>query len=126
MSSEEVQIKETPKVVRKRKQQRSGFEAIRVKKSTAKIIKDHIKTLNKKEYGAKIVIDDLIIKLLEFARSEVLLEIQEKSLTNEDKLERTYQLYKLENPEVSKDEFLGILISKVPLSNQRDYREFSS
>lgn len=112
------QIKEPPKVIRKRKQQRNSLEAIRVRKATAKKIKDFIKELNKKEFGTKIIIDDLIKKLLTFVNQEVLLEIQEESLSNEDKLERTYQQYKKENPSVSKDEFLGILISKVPLQNQ--------
>tara|TARA_Y100000590_G_C15627280_1_gene979850 strand:+ start:262 stop:633 length:372 start_codon:yes stop_codon:yes gene_type:complete len=112
------QIKEPPKVVRKRKQQRNALEAIRVRKATAKKIKEFIKELNKKDFGAKIVIDDLIKKLLTFVNQDVLFEIQEESLSNEDKLERTYQQYKKENPDVSKDEFLGILISKVPLQNQ--------
>ena len=62
---------------------------------------------NKKEGGRTIKIDPIIKLALSLIEPKHIKDIQEASLTNQDRLEIEYQAYIAKNGMISKDEYLG-------------------
>jgi hypothetical protein len=94
------------------KKSKSNTTPIRVLKTTAKTLKGIVQKLNKKPLGKKIRVDDLILKSLSLLEDEHFEEIKNSTLTNADRLEMKYQEYCRVNGPVSKDEFLGKLLTE--------------
>ncbi|MBN22044.1 MAG: hypothetical protein CL678_12255 [Bdellovibrionaceae bacterium] len=87
---------------------------IRVKKTTAKKIKSMLQKINRKPFGRKVRVDDLLdlsLSLIEEAHLKVL---QDASLSNADKLEMQFRDYCKSKGPVTKDEFIGLLMSGSP------------
>lgn len=101
----------TPTLKLKTNKNLTGTEAIRVKKETKKKIQSLLLTINKKDFGQKVKIDDLICVALNLLTKEHHTKLQELSFTNKDRLEMQFKEYQLSNEKVSKDEFIGLLLS---------------
>lgn len=107
---ENVQRSEEKKTTSKAKP-KVNTTPIRVLKTTAKRIKGMVQKANKKPFGKKIRVDDILEKALSLIGENHLEEIKEASLTNADKLEMQFREYCRQNGNVSKDEFLGKLLN---------------
>lgn len=101
----------TPTLKLKTNKNLTGTEAIRVKKETKKKIQSLLLTINKKDFGRKVKSDDLICVALNLLTKEHHTKLQESSFTNKDRLEMQFKEYQLSDEKVSKDEFIGLLLS---------------
>jgi hypothetical protein len=86
--------------------------ALRVKRETKRLLQAELTKINKKTYGRNVRVDALIIRMLGYLSEADTLFLQEESLTNADRLEKEYQNYLKSNPKTSKDEFIGMLLSR--------------
>ena len=57
--------------------------------------------------GKRIKADHIILKALSLLKQEHINDLQEESLSNKDKLERSYKNYCKKFGTISKDEFIG-------------------
>ena len=87
------------------------FSSLRVKKGTKDNALKILETINKKDFGRKVSIDNLVTKALENVTKEDIELLQRKSLRNKDRQEIIYQLYCKKVKKISEDEFIGFFIS---------------
>ena len=73
--------------------------------------------INRKSYGRRIKINDLIMKYVELTSPEVIKELQDSSLSHTDRVEIEYKEYVTKNGYISKDEFFGKLLTKFKDTN---------
>lgn len=88
---------------------------IRVKRETRKKILQELAKANKKDFGRKVRADDLIALALSFVRAEHIEQLQESTLSNADRLDQRYKEFVAKHGHVSKDVFLGKLLSGEPV-----------
>jgi hypothetical protein len=81
--------------------------AIRVRKETRKRVLAELAKVNKKDFGKKVHMDELIVLAVSRITPEDVLSLQEQSLSHADRLERDYRAYVAENGHISKDIYLG-------------------
>ena len=74
--------------------------------------------INRKSYGRRIKINDLILKYVELTSPEVIKELQDSSLSHTDRVEIEYKEYVSKNGYISKDEFFGKLLTKFKGENR--------
>ncbi len=91
---------------------RLSTTSIRVNKNTARKVRTLVNRLNKKTLGRKLKFDDYLEKVFDLMGDDILKEIQESSLTNSDKLELSFKDYCRNHGIISKDEYLGMLLSQ--------------
>lgn len=84
---------------------------IRVKRETKKWVLAELAKLNKKDFGRKIRCDDLISLAMSLVKDHHLKELQNTSLSNADRLELQYREYVKKHGPLTKDEFLGVILS---------------
>lgn len=94
----------------KAKQRKCSTVPIRIKKQTAKEVKLTLQKANKKNIGRRLKADDLISKLLTLLEDKHIEEIIQATLSNSDRLELSYQKYCKQNKQITKDEYLGMLL----------------
>ncbi len=87
------------------------FSSLRVKKGTKDNALKILETINKKDFGRKVSIDNLVTKALENVTKEDIELLQRKSLRNKDRQAIIYQLYCKKVKKISEDEFIGFFIS---------------
>lgn len=87
------------------------FSSLRVKKATRDNALKILETINKKDFGRKVSIDDLVTKALENVTKEDIELLQRKSLRNKDRQAIVHQFYCKKVKKVSEDEFIGITMS---------------
>ena len=87
------------------------FSSLRVKKGTKDNALKILETINKKDFGRKVSIDDLVTKALENVTKEDIELLQRKSLRNKDRQAIVHQFYCKKVKKVSEDEFIGITMS---------------
>lgn len=89
---------------------------IRVKRDTKRRLNHEISEINKKKLGRRVKMDDLVRLLLEELKPSHFEKLQEKSLSNKDRLEKQYRDYIAGHGKITMDEYLGKLleVSKVP------------
>ncbi len=87
------------------------FSSLRVKKGTKDNALKILDTINKKDFGRKVSIDDLVTKALENVTKEDIELLQRKSLRNKDRQAIIYQYYCKNVKKVSEDDFIGFFIS---------------
>lgn len=80
---------------------------LRVKRETKRRVLSELAKINKKDFGRMVRADELIALAMSLVEPKHLTELQERSLSNADRLERQYQAYIKTNGNVSKDAFLG-------------------
>jgi len=93
------------------KQNNVSTVALRVKRETKRRIQAELAKVNKKPFGRTIRADALISKGLNRLTEQDILELQDASLSNADRLECRYAEYVKSNGSLSKDAFIGKLLS---------------
>lgn len=85
--------------------------SLRVKPETRKRLFGELAKVNKKNYGRKVRPDQLLNLLLSLLKPEHIQLLQSESLSNADRLEMRYKEHTKKFGPVSKDEFLGLLLT---------------
>jgi hypothetical protein len=101
---------ETTTVTKKEKQvqaKKTNYTAIRVGKATGKLVHQAIEQANKKDFGKRVNADKILARAVAKLTQDDIKELQEGSLSNQDRFERDYAAYCAEHGKVSKDEYLG-------------------
>lgn len=88
---------------------RINMSGIRVSKKTRRDLNRLLDKVNKKQFGKKIKINQIIAISIKLICDEHIKELQQSSLTNADKIEMQYREYIRQNSSIPKDEFLGKL-----------------
>jgi hypothetical protein len=84
---------------------------VRVKRETKKRLLAELAKVNKKTYGRKVRMDALILRALDSLKDSDISALQESSLSNSDRLEMAYREHAKISGSLTKDEFLGRLLS---------------
>lgn len=90
----------------------ANASSLRVKPETRKRFLSELAKVNKKSYGRKVRADQLLSLLLTLVRPEHIQQLQQGSLSNSDRLEMRYREHVKKFGPVSKDEFLGLLLTE--------------
>lgn len=114
----------TDEPIKKNKKQ-SPTTPIRVKKSTARSVKALLTKLNRKNYGRKVVTEDIISLAISKLDNVDFEQIQESTYSSSDRLEIQFKKYCQEHGQVSKEQFLDALMrAGLPeLSNIKNQHE---
>ena len=94
--------------------------SLRVKPETRKRFLSELAKVNKKSYGRKVRADQLLSLLLTLVRPEHIQQLQQGSLSNADRLEMRYREHVKKFGPVSKDEFLGLLLTEKSSKSERE------
>lgn len=84
---------------------------LRVKTETRKKLLAELAKANKKSFGKKIRVDHLLSLFLTLLKPEHIQKLQQESLSNADRIEMRYREHVKKFGHISKDEFLGLLMS---------------
>lgn len=93
------------------KTKNDGFSALRVSSPTKESAIKLLISANKKEYGRKITVDDLVLLALSKISKEDIALLQKKSLRNKDRQTIIYRYYCKNVKKVTEDEFIGITMT---------------
>jgi len=85
----------------------NSYATLRVKKDTRKRVVNDLKKVNDKEFGRKLRVDEYISFALNFVTEKHRTELQNSTLSHQDRLNRDYKAYVAEHGMISKDEYLG-------------------
>lgn len=107
----------------KNKKNTESFTSLRVKKGTKDDALKILESVNKKDFGRKVSIDDLVTKALEKLTKEDIQLLQKKSLRNKDRQAIVHQFYCKKVKKVSEDEFIGVTMSDGYFQFLKDNRE---
>lgn len=89
----------------------SSTVAVRVKRETRRRLFAELAKVNKKSFGKKVRLDALVSRALDLLSERDLVEIQQHSLSNADRLEIAYREHVKKNGPITKDAFLGIMLA---------------
>jgi len=89
---------------------KANAASLRVKAETRKRIVAELAKVNRKSFGRRVRVDQLLNMLLSLVKAEHIQKLQEDSLSNSDRLEMKYREHIKKHGAVSKDEFLGLLL----------------
>ena len=87
-------------------------KSIRIGADTERKLARLLNGANKKKFGRKIKIDQLLCLALDLVTEEHLRTLQDTSLTNEDRKELLRQSYIQEVGPISKDAFTGFMLTE--------------
>ena len=88
--------------------------ALRVRRETKRRVMQELAKVNKKDFGRKVTVDDLIGLAVSLLNAAHLTHLQERSLSNADRLKQRLREYVKKHGAVSKDEFLGMILGDQP------------
>ena len=83
---------------------------LRLLVSTRDKLQAVLDSLNAKEFGHRVRIDDVLLLSITQLTDEHRHQLQVDTFSNADRLEIKFKEYQKDFPNVSKDEFLGILL----------------
>jgi hypothetical protein len=86
-------------------------DSLRVRRETKKRILAELASLNKKDFGRPVTPDDYVVAAIALLEPKHLEVLRARTLSNKDRLEQKYREYCAEHGKVSKDEYLGVLLS---------------
>ncbi len=87
----------------------SKYTGIRLTKSTAAKLKKVLTQVNKKDYGTSVKIDTFINYLVTKMPKNTIQDLQEDSLSEEDKFLRDYKQYCSKVSKVTREEFYKLV-----------------
>jgi hypothetical protein len=87
------------------------LKSIRVQLETHRKAERLLAVANKKKFGRKVKVDQLLNIALDLVTDRHLESLQERSLTNEDRKELLRQKYIETRGNISRDEFTGFMMS---------------
>jgi len=99
------------KTVVKKKVKKNDSSTIKISKETKRELSRVLSKANRKDFGKRVRGDKVLLLALQQIGETHIKELQNSSLSNEDKLEMKYREYISKNGNISKDEFLGKLLS---------------
>jgi hypothetical protein len=99
---------------------KTNAASLRVKAETRKRIVAELAKVNRKSFGRKIRVDQLLNMLLSLVDAGHIQKLQDESLSNSDRLEIKYREHVKKHGAVSKDEFLGLLIGQNEAKGQSE------
>jgi hypothetical protein len=99
----------------------SKHRLVRIHVDTLKKAERLLNSANKKEFGRKVRIDQLISMALDHVTDLDLRLLQEKSMTNIDRIEVLRRKYSEQKGDISKDEFAGFMLTAEFLSFAQGY-----
>lgn len=85
--------------------------AIRVRSGTKTKLDKILDAVNSKEYGKRVKSDDVISFAIGLINDAYMHSLRDQSLTNSDRLEILFQQQRKRKKELTKDEFLGLLMT---------------
>ena len=88
-----------------------GTVVIRVQQSTKDKIDKILAVSNEKEFGRRVKADDLISFALDLVTDAHIQSLRDASLSNADRLEILFQQHRRKRKTLTKDQFIGLLIS---------------
>jgi len=100
-----------PKTNKSKTKNRADSCAIRVSTQTKKSAETILQKANKKARGRKIKMHELVTLALEKVSDEDIRQLQRASWTRHDEMEIWRSIYSKKNGAVSKDDFIGVLMS---------------
>jgi len=83
---------------------------LRLKRSTATALQTILAKANKKEGGKRVRAEQAIALGLSLIGPEHIEKLQQSSLSNVDRFEDLYRQYAARNKDLTKDQFMGMLI----------------
>lgn len=89
----------------------TGYTSIHTRKETKKRITADLARINKKDFGRVIRAEEYLALAVTLITPEHILQLQESSLSNADRLERDYRKYLAQFGPISKDDYLGKRLS---------------
>ena len=104
-------FKDKPVKVSKPNKTDEQFSTMRVTKTIRKMIQNSLDKVNKKEFGKPIRLDELLEQLLLLVDAKFIEQLQMKTYSNEDIQGLAYIEYKKTNGSITKDKFLGKVLS---------------
>ena len=104
MEPSEVKSAAKPKV------KKPTSSALRVAQETRKKLQTELIKINKKQFGKRVKLDALLLKLLSKITAVDISELQEASLTGRDRMEQSYRAHCTKFGQITMDEYLGILL----------------
>jgi hypothetical protein len=87
------------------------FTSVRVKHETRDRILQEVERLNQKKLGRKVIPDDIVSVAITLLKSDQYEKIQDATLSHFDRLAKSHQVYIEEHGEISKDDYLGKILS---------------
>ena len=102
---------ETTPTAQTSKKTKLKTDSLRVKRETKKKIQTEVAVINRKDFGRLVTPDEYVALAITLIKPEHLEQLKERSLSNKDRLEKRYHDYCAANGKVSKDEFIGVLLS---------------
>lgn len=84
---------------------------LRLNKSTAESLRRLVEKANKKEYGKRIRADQIVNTALALVRPEHLIDLQQSSMSNADRIEALFKVQVEKKKSLTKDEFYGLLLA---------------
>ena len=105
------------KAIVKKKVKKSDSSTIKISKETKRELNKILVKVNKKDFGRRIRGEKIVLLALQQINKTHIKELQDSTLSNEDKLEMKYREYVSKNGNISKDEFIGKLLLGESLSN---------
>lgn len=99
--------------------------SLRVKPETRKRFLSELAKANKKSFGRKVRADQLLSLLMTFIKPEHIQKLQQDSLSNADRLEMRFREHIKKFGPISKDEYLGLLMSTESGKNESENAAFS-
>ncbi len=106
------------KNVTKPKVKKSNSSAIRVAIDTRKKLLLELAKINKKQFGKRVKIDALLLRLLPKLTAADIVELQEASLTGRDRMEQSYRAHCAKHGAITMDEYLAHLLKAESDKNQ--------
>ncbi len=98
------------KKVAKPTTKKSNSAAIRVSLETRKRLLSELAKINKKQYGKRVKVDALLLKVLSHITVKDVTELQEASLTGRDRMEQSYRAYCTKFGQITMDDYLALLL----------------
>lgn len=96
---------------KKQQPKSSNWSSIRISSETKNAAEKILGLANNKKAGRKIKTDEILSFALDLIENDHIKKLQDSSLTNEDHKELMRQYYCETRGKVSKDEFIGFLMS---------------
>jgi hypothetical protein len=102
-----VSVKNTPK----KRIKKNDSSTIKITKETKRELSKLLMKVNKKDFGKRVRVEKLLLLALQQIDDSHIKQLQNESLSNEDKLEMKYREYISKNDNISKDDFIGKLLA---------------
>lgn len=90
---------------------------IRVKRETKRRLLADLAKVNKKDFGKKVRLDELLCMLLPLLTDAHIKSLQNNSMSNADRFEIQFREHIKAHGVLSKDEYLGLMLANKPQNN---------